>query len=152
MEHTELDVVFKKYPNAKRDSLIPILQDVQELQGYLSRESVVEVGKYLGKRLEELKSDHICVGDVRYIGLFSVIEVVKDRIKKTPIASRNAKGAELEKMNEVGKFLRENGLFTFINANMIFIVPPLCITNTQIDEGLAIIDRALSIIDVVVEA
>jgi adenosylmethionine-8-amino-7-oxononanoate aminotransferase len=50
-------------------------------------------------------------------------------------------------MNQVGKFLREHGLFTFIKANMIFIVPPLCITESQTDEGLEIIDRALNIPD-----
>jgi len=97
--------------------------------------------------LEELKSKHPSVGDVRYIGLFSVIEVVKDKATKTPIATRNAKGAELEVMNAVGEYLREHGLFTFIKANMIFIVPPLCITREQIDEGIEIIDQALKITD-----
>lgn len=114
--------------------------------------NAAEMGVHLGKRLEELKSKHISVGDVRYIGLFSVIEVVKDRSTKTPIATRNARGAELAKMNQVGKFLRENGLFTFIKANLIFIVPPLCITKTQVDEGLEIIDQALNITDGVAKA
>ena len=54
-------------------------------------------------------------------------------------------------MGEVGKALRENGLFTFIMANnmgsMLFIVPPLCITKAQLDEGLAIVDKALEIAD-----
>jgi taurine--2-oxoglutarate transaminase len=52
------------------------------------------------------------------------------------------------KMAELGKTLRENGLFTFIMANnmgsMLFVVPPLCITEMQLDEGLAIIDAALA--------
>jgi len=110
-------------------------------------ENAAEVGHHLGARLEELKSKHPSVGDVRYIGLFSVIEVVKDKTTKTPIATRNAKGAELEVMNAVGEYLREHGLFTFIKANMIFIVPPLCITREQIDEGIEIIDQALKITD-----
>jgi len=110
-------------------------------------ENAAEVGKHLGARLEELKSNHPSVGDVRYIGLFSAIEVVKDKATKEPIATRNAKGAELATMNEVGRYLRENGLFTFIKANMIFIVPPLCITTSQIDEGLEIVDQALRITD-----
>ena len=109
------------------------------------------MGVHLGEGLGEIKSKHSSVGDVRYIGLFSVIEVVKDKASKKPMASRNAKGAELATMNEVGKFLRENGLFTFINANMIFVVPPLCITKAQIDEGLEIIDQALNITDAVVK-
>jgi taurine--2-oxoglutarate transaminase len=111
--------------------------------------NAVDMGAHLGVRLEEIKSKHPSVGDVRYIGLFSVIEVVKDKTSKTPMASRNAVGDELATMNEVGKFLREHGLFTFINANMIFIVPPLCITAAQIDEGLEIIDQALNVTDAV---
>jgi len=112
-------------------------------------ENASEVGEYLGKQLEELKTNHSSVGDVRYIGLFSVIEVVKDKATKTPMATRNASGAELAKMNEIGKYLRENGLFTFIKANLIFVVPPLCITKAQIDEGLEIISGALKITDAV---
>jgi taurine--2-oxoglutarate transaminase len=111
--------------------------------------NAVDMGAHLGVRLEEIKSKHPSVGDVRYIGLFSVIEVVKDKTSKTPMASRNAVGDEFATMNEVGKFLREHGLFTFINANMIFIVPPLCITAAQIDEGLEIIDQALNVTDAV---
>lgn len=110
-------------------------------------DNAAEVGTHLGARLEELKSNHPSVGDVRYIGLFSVIEVVKNTSTKAPIATRNAKGAELATMNEVGRYLRENGLFTFIKANLIFIVPPLCITKSQVDEGLEIIDQALRITD-----
>ncbi|MGD2158230.1 MAG: aminotransferase class III-fold pyridoxal phosphate-dependent enzyme, partial [Anaerolineales bacterium] len=110
-------------------------------------ENAANVGEHLGARLEELKTKHPSVGDVRYIGLFSVIEVVKNKATKVPMATRNAKGDELATMNEVGKYLREHGLFTFIKANMIFIVPPLCITKTQIDEGLDIIDQALNITD-----
>ncbi len=112
-------------------------------------ENAAEVGKYLGEQLEELKTKHPSVGDVRYVGLFSVIEVVKDKSTKEPMATRNAKGAELNTMNAVGAHLRENGLFTFIKANMIFIVPPLCITRSQIDEGLDIISQALNITDAV---
>ena len=110
-------------------------------------ENAAVVGKHLGERLEELKTKHSSVGDVRYIGLFSVIEVVKDKVTKTPIATRNATATEMATMNAVGKYLREHGLFTFIKANMIFVVPPLCITESQIDEGLAIIDQALDITD-----
>jgi taurine--2-oxoglutarate transaminase len=54
-------------------------------------------------------------------------------------------------MGEVGKFLRQNGLFTFIMANnmgsMVFVVPPLCITKEQLDEGLAVVEKALEVAD-----
>ncbi len=54
-------------------------------------------------------------------------------------------------MAEVGKTLRQNGLFTFIMANnmgsMLFVVPPLCITQAQLDEGLAVVEKALEVAD-----
>jgi taurine--2-oxoglutarate transaminase len=100
-------------------------------------ENTVKVGRYLGSRLEEIKRRHASVGDVRYIGLFSAMEIVKDKTTKEPI----------DPLTEVGKFLRANGLFTFIFHNVLFIVPPLCITEAQIDEGLEIIENALSITD-----
>ena len=106
-------------------------------------ENAVVVGKYLGDRLESIKSRHISVGDVRYIGLFSAIELVVNRVSKESFAQ--------SVMAEIGKVLRQNGLFTFIMANnmgsIIFVVPPLCITKEQMDEGLAIVEKALETAD-----
>lgn len=102
-------------------------------------ENAVRLGKYLGERLEDLKRKHIAVGDVRYIGLFSALELVKDRQTKELMP--------VPVMNEIGKFLRDNGLFTFIFHNVLFVVPPLCITQEQLDFGLEIIDRALASAD-----
>ncbi len=104
-------------------------------------ENAATLGQVLGQRLEEIKARHAVVGDVRYIGLFSVIELVKDRATKEPLAPWGGKSAE---MNRIGAFLRENGLFTFINGHLLFVVPPLCINRAQLDEGLDIIERALS--------
>jgi taurine---2-oxoglutarate transaminase len=106
-------------------------------------ENAVNVGKALGEGLENLKSRHPCVGDVRYIGLFSAIELVANRETKSILPA--------SVMAEVGKTLRQNGLFTFIMANnmgsMVFIVPPLCITREQVQEGLAIVNQALDMAD-----
>jgi taurine--2-oxoglutarate transaminase len=74
---------------------------------------------------------------VRYIGLFTAIEIVSDKSTKKPI----------DPLLDTGKFLRDSGLFTFIFHNVIFVVPPLCIKESQIDEGLAIIEKALDKID-----
>jgi taurine--2-oxoglutarate transaminase len=104
-------------------------------------ENSAEVGKFLGKRLEEIKQANPCVGDVRYIGLFSTIELVKNRETKQAMPA--------SVMGEIGKYLRDNGLFTFIlsNANIscLFVVPPLCITKEQLEEGLGIVAKALQI-------
>jgi taurine--2-oxoglutarate transaminase len=100
-------------------------------------ENAARVGEYLGQRLEQIKARHASVGDARYIGLFSALEIVKDKASKTPI----------DPLSEVSKFLRDNGLFTFVFHNVLFIVPPLCINEAQLDEGLAIIERALEMTD-----
>ena len=106
-------------------------------------ENAGNMGNYLGNALEKIKVNHRSVGDVRYIGLFSAIELVSNRETKD-IFSPSI-------MGEVGKVLRQNGLFTYIMANnmgsLVFIVPPLCITREQIDEGLAIVEKALEVTD-----
>lgn len=109
--------------------------NVYEDDGLL--QNAVTVGKYLGEKLEEMKLNHISVGDVRYKGLFTAIEIVKNRITKQPI----------DPLTETGKYLKDHGLFTFIFHNVLFIVPPLCISKDQINEGLEIIDKALRITD-----
>ena len=109
--------------------------DVYTEDGLL--QNATKVGKHLGKRLEDIKLNHPCVGDVRYIGLFTALEIVGDKKTKKPI----------DPLTETGKFLRDNGLFTFIFHNVIFVVPPLCINASQVDEGLIIVEKALDLID-----
>jgi taurine--2-oxoglutarate transaminase len=105
--------------------------EVYEEDGLI--ENAAQLGKYLGKRLEEIKGKHASVGDVRYIGLFSALELVKDRKSKEPI----------DPLSDIQKVLRAEGLFTFNFHNILFVVPPLCITETQLEEGLQIIEKAL---------
>ena len=96
-------------------------------------ENAAKVGQYLGKRLEEIKARHPSVGDVRYIGLFSALELVKNRETKEPI----------DPLTEVCKFLRDNGLFTFNFHNILFVVPPLCITEASWMKVWQIVERGL---------
>jgi taurine--2-oxoglutarate transaminase len=106
-------------------------------------ENAATVGRYLGNALEDIKIRHRSVGDVRYIGLFTAIELVSNRETKESFSP--------SVMGDVGKVLRQNGLFTFIMANnmgsIVFVVPPLCINKAQIDEGLAIVEKALEVTD-----
>jgi taurine--2-oxoglutarate transaminase len=115
--------------------------EVYEEDGLI--ENAATLGKYLGEALEDIKERHVSVGDVRYIGLFSTIELVTNRDSKEVMPAKV--------MGEVGKVLRENGLFTFIMANnmgsMVFVVPPLCITREQLDEGLVLVEKALEVAD-----
>jgi len=92
-----------------------------------------KVGKHLGERLEDLKTKHLSIGDVRYIGLFSGVELVKNRETKEPMD-----------LTPLKNFLVANGVYVFNFKNVLFVVPPLIITEEQLDEGLDLIDEGLA--------
>jgi taurine--2-oxoglutarate transaminase len=103
------------------------------------QEKLVEKAKALGQvlavELKCLQEKHPCVGDVRSIGLFGAIEMVKDRAGKEPMDDAA--------MNTVRAKLLAAGLSTFVNHHLIFTCPPLIITEAELREGLGIIDRVL---------
>ena len=115
--------------------------EVYEEDGLIENAAVL--GRHLGETLEGIKARHPSVGDVRYIGLFSTIELVADRETKATLSA--------EVMSDVKKALLEQGLFTFIMVKdigtMVFVVPPLCITTDQLGEGLGIIEKAIEVAD-----
>lgn len=110
-------------------------------------ENAREMGKYMEKRVEEMKKQHPSIGDYRNTGLLGCIELVKDRKTKEPMAPFNAKPDEMAIMNKVAAKIKQMGMYTFVRWNYIFTAPPLCITKDQVDEGLAIISEALKIAD-----
>ena len=110
-------------------------------------ENARDLGKVLAAELEGLKERHPSVGDVRSIGLFSIVELVKDRRTREPMTPYNPKASELGPMPQLSAYFREHGLYTLVRWNTFFVNPPLCITEEQLHEGLAIIDAALEITD-----
>jgi taurine--2-oxoglutarate transaminase len=114
----------------------------------MKEDRVVENAKKMGVILRHLLNDlgekHPSVGEVRSIGLFSAIEVVKNRQTREPMAPYNGNSPE---MTQVKQYLLENGLFTFIHWNVIMVNPPLIINEEQLLEGIQIIDKALEITD-----
>lgn len=110
-------------------------------------ENAAAMGEYIDEQIELLKLKHPSIGDWRNTGLLGCLEIVKNRTTKEPMAPFNAKPNEMEVMNTVAAKIKELGMYTFVRWNYIFIAPPLCITKTEIDEGLAIISEALKIAD-----
>ena len=106
---------------------------------------VQKVGKHLGEVLESLKSKHKSVGDVRYIGLFGGVELVKDRATREPLVPWGQDPAGV--MGAIVKELKSRGFVTYSHENVIIVAPPLIITEAQIDEELAKLDDVLSIVD-----
>ena len=108
-------------------------------------QNVKVVGEYLASRLDEMKESYRCVGDTRHIGLFSCIELVKDKKSKEPIV---AYGADPDKvMAKIVGMLKERYFMTYSHENMIFICPPLIITKEQLKEELIKLEEVLKIVD-----
>ena len=107
--------------------------------------NVTKVGAVLADELEALKEKHPCVGDVRHIGLFSCVELVKDKTTKEPLVSygKDPDGT----MGKIIGLLKERKFMTYSHENMIFVCPPLIITEEQLREELEKLDEVLSIVD-----
>ena len=108
-------------------------------------ENSARMGELLKARLHELKEKHPSVGDVRSIGLFSAIELVKDRDTKEPLAPWNAPDPGI--MAQINKCLREQGVYVYIRWNYMFIAPPIAINDDEIKFGLDAVDKCLDLAD-----
>jgi taurine--2-oxoglutarate transaminase len=108
-------------------------------------ENVEKVGKVLAEGLEALKAKHACVGDVRYIGLFSVVEFVKDKATREPLVpyGKDPEGI----MPKIVGMLKAEGFSTYSIENMMHVSPPLIITETELKEALQILDKVLDSVD-----
>jgi taurine--2-oxoglutarate transaminase len=100
-----------------------------------------EMGKVLWQGLVDLAEKHPTVGDIRGTGLHFVLELVKDRATRAPLSGFNAPPSA--GMQQVAASLRTDGMSTFVRWNWIFNAPPLVVSEAQIQEGLAMLDRAL---------
>jgi taurine---2-oxoglutarate transaminase len=107
-----------------------------------------DTGAVMSHLLADLASRHPSVGVVRSIGLFGVVELVRNRARRIPLAPFNGTSPEMAELNS---FFREQGLYTFVRWNYFFTNPPLSITESELREGFAIIDRALESTDRAVE-
>lgn len=107
-------------------------------------ENAARMGVIMKRLLSDLETRHACIGAVRSIGLFGIVELVRNRKSREPMAPFNGSS---EEMAALGRFFRENGLYTFVRWNTFFTNPPLCITEEQLREAFAIIDRGLSLLD-----
>jgi taurine--2-oxoglutarate transaminase len=98
-------------------------------------------GTLMRTLLEDLETRHDNVGATRSIGLFGVVELVKGKASKEPLAPFNGTS---EAMQRLGRFFREQGLYTFLRWHTFFTNPPLTITEDELRHGFDIIDRGLT--------
>lgn len=133
--------------NAHPMSLATALAAIEVLEEEKLTENSAKMGEVMRGHMQRMAAKHKSVREHRNIGLFGLIELAK-----------NAKGDRLVPfpgsspvMGKIGKFFRDNGLFTVLQWGSIMCNPPLCIDEAQIAEAFDIIDRALEISDAALE-
>ncbi|PZT98562.1 MAG: aspartate aminotransferase family protein, partial [Gordonia sp. (in: high G+C Gram-positive bacteria)] len=101
----------------------------------------------LGPGLAELAARHRSVGEVRGIGVFWAVELVKDQDTREPLAPYGSTSAA---MNDVVAACKKGGLLPFANFNRLHMVPPCTVSPAEVAEGLEILDAALTVADALV--
>jgi taurine--2-oxoglutarate transaminase len=121
-------------------SLAAAIANMQVMREDKIVEHAARMGPVLKRLLTDLGEAHPSVGEVRNIGLFGIIELVKDRKTKEPMTPWNASSPE---MTALRRYCLEHGLFLYTHWHTVLIIPPLIITEEQLQEGFDILDRAL---------
>ncbi len=133
-------------------AMAPLPAVISEYKRLNILENVKRQGAHLGKRLNEIKERHVSVGDVRGIGLFWGVELVKNRRTKKPFNTPKEKFAGQPLMvDRVAAELFNKGVSLMSWISHFVIGPPLIITEEQVDQGVDALDQALKIADAEVD-
>ena len=130
--------------NAHPISLAAAVANIQVLQSDHLVERARQMGPVLHRMLSDLGEQHPCVGEIRSIGLFGVLELVRNRNTKEPMAPFNGNSPE---MIALRKYLLEHGVYLYTHWHTVLIIPPLIISEAELAEGFAVLDEALQITD-----
>jgi taurine---2-oxoglutarate transaminase len=101
----------------------------------------------LGPGLAALAERHPSIGEVRGLGVFWALELVRDRSTREPFVPFNAAGADAAPMAEFATACKQRGLWPFIHFNRTHAVPPCTVTADEARSGLEILDEALEVAD-----
>jgi taurine--2-oxoglutarate transaminase len=110
-------------------------------------EHAAEMGEVLREELHGLAERHPSIGEVRGLGCFWGLELVKDRETREPLVPFNATGAGFAPVAKLAKAALERGLYLMTHWNVVMVCPPLTITREELDEGIAVLDDALTVAD-----
>lgn len=120
--------------------------EIFEEEGILEHARVLG-SDVIGPGLRSISERHPSVGDVRGLGVFWAVELVRDRTTRRPLVPFNAAGDDATPMNEFSKACRDLGLWPFTHFNRTHVVPPCTTTIDDVRRGLEILDEALSVAD-----
>jgi taurine--2-oxoglutarate transaminase len=110
-------------------------------------ENAAAMGEVFREELGRLAERHPSIGDVRGLGCFWGLELVRSRETREMLVPFNATGEAAAPIGRIGKAALERGLYLMTHWNVIMVCPPLTITREELDEGIAILDEVLAIAD-----
>jgi taurine---2-oxoglutarate transaminase len=129
-------------------TLAPAVAAIEEYRRLNLIEKSRTDGEYLLSRLREIQEDHRSVGEVRGLGLFAAVELVKNRTTKRPFNTEEDKMAGKPLVaDQVAAEMMKEGVFCVSWVSHLVIAPPLIVTREEIDRGLEALDRALFVAD-----
>jgi len=133
-------------------TLAPAIASINEYKRLNLIERAREMGDYMGKRLNELKSKHPSVGDVRGLGLFWAVEIVKNQKTKKYFNTKKDKVSGVPAMVEkIAADMMKKGVFIQAWVSHFVIAPPLIVTKEEVDQGVKALDESLALADAEVE-
>jgi len=133
--------------NAHPISLAAAVANIGVMQDNHLVERARTMGAILRRKLTDLGEQHPSIGEVRSIGLFGVIELVRDRKTRQPMAPYDGSSPEMATLR---KFALDHGVYLYTHWHTVLVIPPLVITEEQLEEGFAVLDQALQITDAAV--
>jgi taurine--2-oxoglutarate transaminase len=118
----------------------------------MEEEGIIEHARRLGDEvigpeLRRIADRHAAVGEVRGLGVFWAVELVRDRATREPLVPYNASGPAAAPMAELAAACKAGGMWPFIHFNRLHVVPPCTISEEDARQGLAVLDDALTVAD-----
>jgi taurine---2-oxoglutarate transaminase len=101
----------------------------------------------IGPELAKIADRHPSVGEVRGLGVFWAVELVRDKDTREPLVPYNAAGADAKPMAEFAAACKQRGVWPMTHFNRTHVVPPCTTTEQEVREGLAALDEALEVAD-----
>ena len=146
-------MLFRSYPGGLTYSGHPLAcASAVASMRIFEEEGIVEHARQLGTdvigpELAKIADRHPSVGEVRGLGVFWAVELVRDRDTREPLVPYNASGADAKPMNEFAAACKQRGMWPMTHFNRTHVVPPCTTTEQEAREGLAILDEALAVAD-----
>lgn len=130
--------------NAHPVSMAAAIANIQVIQQDHLVERSRQTGAVMAEMLAELVERHPSVGEVRSIGLFGAIELVKNKATREPAAPFGMGSTE---MSALKQYLLDHGVYLYTHWNIILLIPPLIITESELAEGFEVLEKAIDITD-----